>query len=119
MSGSGGYIWFDKDSECSADQKNAIGTAVWDAVTLAGYSSSFPNDGQANRGQVSGHYYIGPDFASQQDRVSGNFQRTRDFKTARTSDSAYITASCKDTQNICKKSSQGKVPGGYGWTYNG
>lgn len=119
MSGAGGYIWFAPDSDCSSDEKSAITTAVWDATTLAGYSSNFPTAGAFNRGQVSGNYYMGPDFASQQGRISGNFQRVRDFKTARTSSSAYITASCNDLENVCKKRSQGKVPGGYGWTSSG
>ena len=59
MSSSGGYLWFDQDSQCSDPQKAQFETAVWDATTLAMYSSSFPAGGEANRGISSGIFYMG------------------------------------------------------------
>ena len=119
MAGSGGYLWFDKDSECSPDQKSQLETAVWDATTLAFYSSNFPNNGAGTRGQASGIFYMGPDFASQQNRIAGNLKRVWQFKTPETSSKEYITVSCKDTKNICGKKIGGKGVGGYAWTYSG
>ncbi len=69
MDQSGGYLWFDKDSECSNSQKSTLETAVWDATTLASYSSDFPHGSQGTHGQAAGIFYMGPDFASQQTRL--------------------------------------------------
>ena len=90
-----------------------------DASTLAFYSSNFPNNGEGSRGQASGIYYMGPDYASQQGRIAGNLKRAWQFKTDSTSDSAYITTSCKDTKNLCNLQIDGKGVGGYAWTYDG
>jgi hypothetical protein len=117
--GSGGYLWFDKDSQCSDTQKSSLETAVWDATTLAFYSSNFPDSGEGTRGRASGIFYMGPDYASQQTRISGNLKRAWQFKTSSTSDKAYITVSCKDTKSLCGKMIDGKAVGGYAWTYNG
>jgi hypothetical protein len=119
MSGSGGYLYFDKDSQCSDSEKSALQTAVWDATTLASYASKFPNVGEGNRGQQSGRFYMGPDFASQQNRISGNLERAWQFKTDKTSEKEYITVSCKDTKNLCGRKIDGKAVGGYAWTYSG
>ena len=59
MSDSGGYLWFDQDSQCSDPQKAQFETAVWDAATLAMYSSTFPAAGEANRGISFGICYMG------------------------------------------------------------
>ncbi|KAL9098006.1 MAG: hypothetical protein Q9163_006243 [Psora crenata] len=109
MSGSGGYLYFDKDSQCSDSKKSALQTAAWDATTLASYASSFPDAGEGNRGQQSGRFYMGPDFASQQNRISGNLKRAWQFKTDKTSEKEYITVSCKDTKNLCGQTINGKA----------
>lgn len=119
MGGSGGYLWFDNNSQCSDSQKTALQTAVWDATTLAEYSSDFPNNGEGTRGQASGIFYMGPDFASQQTRIAGNLKRVSQFKTSQTSEKAYITVSCNDTKKLCPKTIGGKGVGGYAWTYPG
>ncbi|KAL9619882.1 MAG: hypothetical protein Q9160_005529 [Pyrenula sp. 1 TL-2023] len=119
MSASGGYLYFDKDSECTDNKKSALETAVWDATTLASYASTFPNAGEVSRGRASGIFYMGPDFASQQNRTSGNLKRAAEFKTDKTSAKEYITISCKDTKDLCDKVIDGKAVGGYAWTYSG
>jgi hypothetical protein len=117
-SGSGGYLWYARDSMCNDDQKDALSTAVWDAYTLALWSSNFPNVDGA-RGTASGKYYMGPDFPEFQDRIGGNLKRASDFKKPTTSDKTYITVSCKDTKNKCGTKIGGKFVGGYGWTDSG
>ena len=119
LASSGGYLWFDNDSECSDTQQSQLETAVWDATTLAFYSSNFPNSGAGTRGEASGIFYIGPDFASQQTRIAGNLKRASQFKTSATSTKEYITVSCKDTKGFCGKKIGGKGVGGYAWTYSG
>ncbi|KAJ5577638.1 uncharacterized protein N7459_006602 [Penicillium hispanicum] len=116
--GSGGYLYYEKDSGCSDDQKNTLATALWEATTLSYYSSNFPNNGEGARGSASAHFYMGPDYLSQKDRIAGNLQRVSEFKSGKTSEKAYITMSCKDTKDLCKQRHQGTV-GGYAWTYNG
>ena len=103
LASSGGYLYFDNDSECSDAQQSQLETAVWDATMLALYSSNFPNNGAGSRGQASGIFYIGRDFASQQTRIAGNFKRAWQFKTPATSTKEYITVSYKDTKNFCGK----------------
>jgi hypothetical protein len=115
-SSSGGYLWFDKDSQCTSDQKSMMETAVWDATTLAGYSSDFPNSGSKNVGENSGLYYIGPDFYSQHERIAGNLKRAWQWKTPATASKMYITMSCKDTKKLCNEKIDGKSVGGYAWT---
>jgi len=120
MSDSGGYLWFAKDSQCSNDDKTFLETALWDAHTLALYSSTFPNVDGA-RGSAAGTYYMGPDFSQFQGRIAGNFKRAAEFKTPSTSEKTYITVSCQDTKNYCKKKAGlgSKVIGGYGWSHHG
>jgi hypothetical protein len=117
--GSGGYLYFDNDSNCTDPQKSALETAVWDATTLASYASDFPNSGAGARGRTSGIFYMGPDYASQQTRIAGNLKRAWQFKTPETSDKEYITVSCKDTKKQCNQMIAGKGVGGYAWTYSG
>jgi hypothetical protein len=117
--GSGGYLYFDNDSNCTDPQKSALETAVWDATTLASYASDFPNSGAGARGRASGIFYMGPDYASQQTRIAGNLKRAWQFKTPETSDKEYITVSCKDTKKQCNQMIAGKGVGGYAWTYSG
>ena len=62
---------------------------------------------------------MGPDFASQQNRIAGNLKRAWQFKTSSTSEKEYITTSCKDTKNLCGRTIEGKGVGGYAWTYSG
>jgi len=62
---------------------------------------------------------MGPDYTSQQTRISGNFKRAWQFKTSQTSGNDYITVSYKDTKNYCNKIINGKAVGGYAWTYSG
>ncbi|KAL9123607.1 MAG: hypothetical protein Q9217_006976, partial [Psora testacea] len=109
MSGSGGHLYFAKDFQCSDSSKSQLETAVWDATTLAFYSSSFPDAGEGTHGQASGIFYMGPDFASQKNRISGNLKRVWQFKTDTTSEKEYITVSCKDTKNLCGKMIDGKA----------
>ena len=90
-----------------------------DASTLATYSSNFPNNGMSTHGQVSGIFYMGPDYASQQGRIAGNLKRVSQFKTDSTSEKAYITTSCKDTKKLCDLKIDGKGVGGYAWTKDG
>jgi hypothetical protein len=118
LSSSGGYLYFDSDSQCSDSQKATFETAVWDATTLASYSSTFPKTDSGTRGQASGIFYMGPDFAQYATRIAGNLKRAWQFKTP-ASENVFITASCKDTQNICGPKQEGKGVGGYAWTYNG
>jgi hypothetical protein len=116
MGKTGGYLWFAKDSECSDSQKSALETAVWDATTFASYSSNFPDSGKGTHGRSSGIFYMGPDYSSQQARISGNLKRVANFKTSETSGRQYITVSCKDTKNLCNKKIDNKAVGGYAWT---
>lgn len=118
-SGSGGYLYFDKNSGCSDSQKGMIETAVWDATTLANYASPFPDTFQKAHGVGAGLFYMGPDFRDQQTRISGNFKRVAEFKTSRTSSKAYVTLSCKDPKNWCHKRMDDKSIGGYAWTVEG
>jgi hypothetical protein len=119
LSSSGGYLWFDKDSGCSDDQKASLETAVWDATTLAFYSSTFPSVGDGPRALQAGIFYMGHDVSQFQSRISGNLGRAWQFKTGQTSSKEYITVSCKDTKAQCGRTVQGKAVGGYAWTYNG
>ena len=122
MVASGGYLFFDKDSKCSQPQKDAAQTAIWDASTLANYANPVPDSGEANHGEGSADFYMGPDFRSQQSRISGNLKRVADFKSGRTSKKAYITVSCNDKDKLCPTKIPGspqKGVGGYAWTYSG
>ena len=111
LSGSGGYLHFDSDSQCSDTQKSTLETAVWDATTLASYSSNFPNAGEGTQGTASGIFDMGPDFASQSSRIAGSLQRAWQLKTDKTSGKAYITTSCKDTKKWYGKMIDGKAVG--------
>ena len=115
---SGGYLWYDKNSQCNADQKGAIFTALWDATTLASYTSQFPNAGESNHALGAAIFYIGPDYAQFQSRIAGNLKRVAQFKLSG-SDKEYITISCQDTQNKCGAAAVGKAVGGYGWSAPG
>lgn len=110
------YIWFDNESGCSDEYKAQITTAVWDASTLANYASAFPNF-TANRGQVSGVFWMGSDWAKYQSRISENFGRAGKWKLS--DQSEYITVSCTDTQNRCNEDHGDLAVGGYAWTYSG
>lgn len=92
---------------------------MWDANTLATYASTFPNARAGSRGQASAIFYMGPDFTSQQERISGNFRRVSQFKKYKPGKNEYVTVSCEDTQNLCGKMMNGKAVGGYAWTYSG
>ncbi|KAH0350013.1 hypothetical protein KCU81_g2830, partial [Aureobasidium melanogenum] len=116
-SGSGGYLYFDKNSGCSDSQKSMIQTAVWDATTLANYASTFP--GPNIHAQQSGRFWMGAGYQAQANRISGNFKRVAEFKTSKTSSRAYITMSCKDPKNKCSMDMRGKTIGGYAWSVNG
>ncbi|GIZ39830.1 hypothetical protein CKM354_000319700 [Cercospora kikuchii] len=119
MANTGGNIFFDNDSDCEPKDKEAIQTAVWDAHTLAFFASNFPNTPTAGKGSANAMYWMGPDWASQKDRIAGNLKRIYEFKTRATSESTYITMSCKDTRNECHKIIENKAVGGYAWTYSG
>lgn len=101
LSGSGGYLYFDSNSGCSQTQMDQMQTAVWDATTLAMYSSNFPSSGEGTRGQASGIFYMGPDFAAYQNRIAGNLKRAWQFKTDSTSGRVYIYMSCNDPKVRC------------------
>lgn len=77
--GSGGYLWFAKDSECSDKSKSSLTTAVWDATTFANYASHFAGSA---RGQASAIFYMGSNFASQETRIAGNLRRAGQFKSS-------------------------------------
>lgn len=62
----GGYI--KHDGTCGANDVKKLETAVWDASTLANYARDWPRN---IRGINAGEFYIGPDFASQQQRMRG------------------------------------------------
>ncbi|CEJ62699.1 hypothetical protein PMG11_11192 [Penicillium brasilianum] len=53
MRSSGGYLYYEKDSRCSDTEKNILETALWEAATLASYSSNLPNNGAGSRGSAS------------------------------------------------------------------
>lgn len=116
MDSSGGYLWFDNDSQCDENQRGMMGTAVWDSNTLALWSNDFPRNARAH---AAGAYYMGPDYSTQQDRIAGNLRRVSEFKSPKTKSNYYITMSCKDTKNYCGKTITGKGVGGYAWTYKG
>lgn len=117
MKKSKNYIWFDKNSGCSQEQKDQIKTAVWDATTLATYASAFPQTSET-RGQFSGAFWMGPDWPAYQSRISGNFGRIGKWKTSEQSE--YITVSCTDTKKQCgRRVGDNKSVGGYAWTYSG
>lgn len=118
-SGLGGYLYYDPKGQCSDSQKAAVDTAIWDATTLAFYSSNFPQAGENTRGPISGQFYMGPDYPQYASRIAGNLKRAWQFKTDKTSTSEYITISCKDTENLCGKPQEGKAVGGYARTDSG
>ena len=111
----GGYIYFDKNSGCSEDQKGVLTTASWDASTLASYASNFPTSAH---GIAAAKYYMGPDWQSQTGRLTGNFQRAAAFQTTGSS-RQYITVSCTDTKGYCPRTIDSKGVGGYAWSYTG
>jgi hypothetical protein len=115
---SGGYMWYDKNSQCNPDQKGAIFTALWDATTLASYTSQFPNAGESNHALGAARFYTGPDYAQFHSRIAGNLKRVAQFQLSG-SDKEYITISCQDTQNKCGAAAGGKAVGGYGWSAPG
>lgn len=122
MVSTGGYLFYDKDSQCSDEQKDAAQTAIWDATTLANYANPVPESGESNHGDVSAVFYMGSDWRAQQSRLSGNLKRVADFKTGKTSNKAYITVSCNDKDKLCPTKIPGKPQkgvGGYAWTYSG
>ncbi|MCJ1297317.1 hypothetical protein MMC08_000103 [Hypocenomyce scalaris] len=125
----GGYL--SHDGSCSSTQEGQLETAAWDASTLANYASDWPANG---RGIAAGIFYIGPDYSTQQQRISArqmqpsrkkptnqpippdNFGRAAAFKITGNS---YITTSCQDTKNWCNVKKDGKAISGYAWTING
>jgi hypothetical protein len=112
--GSGSYIKFDPESQCTEDQKSTLETAVWDAFTLALWSANFP-DVDGVHGQAAGKYYMGPDYANFQGRITGNLKRAAAFKGTPGS-SESITVSCKDEKMNCGKVIDRKAVGGYAWS---
>ncbi|KAF2432275.1 hypothetical protein EJ08DRAFT_711039 [Tothia fuscella] len=62
---------------------------------------------------------MGPNWSEFQSRIAGNLKRLHEFKTDKTSKSTYITVSCVDSKNYCKKRLEGKAVGGYAWTTSG
>lgn len=60
--GGGGYLYYEKDSRCSNNPKNVLETALWEATTLASYSSNIPCNGEGSRGSASAHFYMGLDY---------------------------------------------------------
>lgn len=66
----GGYLVH--DGSCDEAKVSQLETAAWDASTLANYARTWP-DGA--RGIAAGHFYIGPDFKTQEQRIKGNSLR--------------------------------------------
>ena len=62
----GGYLVH--DGSCDSTQEAQLETAAWDASTLANYAADWPRNA---RGIAAGNFYIGPDFATQQQRIQG------------------------------------------------
>jgi hypothetical protein len=90
MEGRGGYIWFGRDSDCTNDQKGTVDQAVWDAFTLSHYAATkFAGSADTHVSQSAG-FYMGPDWAQYENRISGNFRRASEFKTDKTSKSTYV-----------------------------
>jgi hypothetical protein len=116
---SGGYLWFAQDSQCDDGQKAQLETAVWDATTLASYSSLFPNAGDKNHGLGAARFYLGPDYAQFQSRIGGNLNRVSLFENDNANSREYITVSCQDTKNQCGRLIDRKAVGGYGWSAQG
>jgi hypothetical protein len=116
MDTKGGYIWFDNDSGCNGDQKQALETAVMEAHSLAGFSANFPNVA-AGKSIIAAQFYMGADYANFAQRISGNLGRAANFKSA--TSKAYITTSCKDTRNLCGLEVDSKSVGGYAWSSSG
>lgn len=108
----GGRLRFAADSGCSDEQKDYIGTALWDATTLLYKSQKFPD---VEHGEESAIAYMGPDWLKYSARIGGNIKRAADFKLVN-SDWYYITISCKDTKNFCGREMDAKKVGGYAWT---
>lgn len=69
-----------------------------------------------NLGLPCARFYMGMDYENLASRVWSNLGRAGQFKTDATSESEYITMSCKDTKNLCGLKIEGKSVGGYAWT---
>jgi hypothetical protein len=65
---SGGGLTFEKDSQCSDDQKSILETAAYEAMTLATFGGHNPSSA---RDIATWKAYIGPDYANQQGRITG------------------------------------------------
>ncbi|KAF4304349.1 hypothetical protein GTA08_BOTSDO08340 [Botryosphaeria dothidea] len=113
VSAYGGGLLF-QDGSCNDDQKAALETAAWDALTLAQYTGDRK---PTNARQIAAwKTYVGPDYSIFQQRMLDNFNRFKDFKKDKKFD---IITSCKDTKGWCGKEIDGKGVGGYAWTYHG
>ncbi|KAB8346063.1 hypothetical protein FH972_023115 [Carpinus fangiana] len=64
-------------------------------------------------------YWMGPDYLDYTARISGNFARAADFLLDGSKSSEYITLTCSDPKDKCRKRIQGMSIGGYAWTYDG
>ena len=55
------------DGTCKEDDREGqIATAAWDAFTFASYATPFY---ATNQGKDTAHFYMGPDWFSQQGRI--------------------------------------------------
>jgi hypothetical protein len=76
---SGGGLTFEKDSQCSDDQKGILETAAYEALTLATFAAHNPSSA---REIATWKAYIGPDYANQQGRITGTGYTFRDVIVA-------------------------------------
>ncbi|KAI8933116.1 hypothetical protein NX059_009759 [Plenodomus lindquistii] len=112
---SGGELKWDSDHQCSDFQKGKYQTAAWDAHTLAVFSDREP-DAHNPKDIALWKTWMGPDYATQQKRISDNFKRASGFLSNKAFD---IILSCKDTKNYCPIKKDGKAVGGYAREYYG
>lgn len=72
--------------------------------------------------QVASDYWLGNNWMDYDNRVQSNIKRAEDFLNDKAWSSSYVTLTCADPQQKCKKQMKGKkglTIGGYAWDYNG
>ncbi|KAF1817834.1 uncharacterized protein K489DRAFT_414269 [Dissoconium aciculare CBS 342.82] len=90
----------------------------WNAGQLL-QEASKQAEARSSHYDLAADYWMGEDWTDYEKRIKDNIGRASNFvNNGKTSN--YITVTCKDPKNYCKKDPiDGKQIGGYAWDYNG
>lgn len=112
----GAHIFYASDHGCSREQQDKIKLGFEGAQNMLRYAAPWPRDG-TSRDIVSAEYWMGADWANQEDRIKGNLQRASSFINNEEWKGYYIYLSCNDPKHYCGTVDydHGKEVGGYAW----